>query len=77
MSRHSPQRHNATEPELIHRPWLGLVLAAIVGAGLILAVTSIPRETARLPAIARQALLEALRTGQRDRLRDSSDGHFR
>jgi multicomponent Na+:H+ antiporter subunit B len=47
-------------PEPKRRPWLALLLAAGVGAALATAYLNIPRETAKLPAVAREAMEVAL-----------------
>lgn len=43
-----------------HRPWLGLPIAVALGAALIAGFAGLPRESARLPAIALHALAIAL-----------------
>ncbi|HEX6490812.1 MAG TPA: MnhB domain-containing protein [Gaiellaceae bacterium] len=47
-------------PEPTHRSWLAFLLAAAVAASLATAYVGIPRERARLPAIARYAMKVAL-----------------
>ena len=46
--------------EPLHRPWLALVLVAGVLAVLVVGFVQMPRESAQLPDIARQALAVAL-----------------
>jgi multicomponent Na+:H+ antiporter subunit B len=50
----------ATEPEPLHRPWLGALLVAGLAVALGVAMAGIPREHAPLPVIARYALEVAL-----------------
>jgi multicomponent Na+:H+ antiporter subunit B len=53
-------RHQPHSEEPLHRPWLGVVLAAGVLAVLVVGFVRMPRESAQLPDIARQALNVAL-----------------
>lgn len=55
---HARQEPHASERR--HRPWLGLALAAGVGAVLAVGFTDLPRAGAALPAIARHAMRIAL-----------------
>lgn len=50
--------HFTAEP--VHRPRVGLVVVALVAAGLAVGLVGLPRETANLPGLAREALTTAL-----------------
>jgi multicomponent Na+:H+ antiporter subunit B len=57
-------KHASGEPHAVqddwHRPWLGAGLVAAVAAAFTIGVIDLPRESAALPAIARQAMEIAL-----------------
>jgi len=46
--------------EPTHRPWMGAIAAGGLLVGLLAALVDLPDETAALPAIARQALVESI-----------------
>jgi multicomponent Na+:H+ antiporter subunit B len=50
--------HFTAEP--LHRPRVGLLVVALVAAGLAVGLVGLPRETSKLPAVAREALTTAL-----------------
>ncbi|HEY7172198.1 MAG TPA: hypothetical protein VH417_15205, partial [Vicinamibacterales bacterium] len=64
MSEPDAAEHALREPQAVeddwHRPWLGAGLVAAVAAAFAIGVIDLPRETAALPAIARQAMEIAL-----------------
>jgi multicomponent Na+:H+ antiporter subunit B len=49
-----------TASEPLHRPLVGLGLVALVAAALAFGLVELPRETAKLPGLAREALVIAL-----------------
>ena len=53
-----PVREHFGEP--LHRPKVGLLVVAAVGACLAVGLLALPRETAALPGLAREAMLVAL-----------------
>jgi multicomponent Na+:H+ antiporter subunit B len=55
---HARRQPHSDEP--LHRPWLGVVLVAGLLAVLVVGFVRMPRESAQLPDIARQALNVAL-----------------
>ena len=50
--------HFTAEP--LHRPRVGLVVVALVAAGLAVGLVALPRETVKPPALAREAMTTAL-----------------
>jgi multicomponent Na+:H+ antiporter subunit B len=60
QARRTSESAEAAERERLHRPWLGLILVAGTFAALAVAMITIPREHAVLPAVARYAIQVAL-----------------
>lgn len=56
----SRRRSDHVTAEPLHRPRVGLLVVALVAAALAVGLVGLPRETSKLPALAREALTTAL-----------------